>query len=574
MHPALIDGPMLHGMHNHFLCALAVLIGILAAGSLLPATNRYHRGDPRYRHLWLCSGSLAMGTGIWAMHFTAMLAYRLPTAMHYDVITTLLSIVPAVLASAYCIVTYRSSQVGLSPFNASLQPAALSMAAGIGLMHYLGMEAMRMPADMYYTPELFYLSIAAAYVLACFGLYIHGLANNIELISPRAGVLIGSIVLGMAVSGMHFTAMKATYFVANDSAALSAGAIEPYGLISAIALVAVFLIGLIILGAVIDRRFSQVSQSLHQSELRFSQLAENTQTAIFTFNRQKILYANPALCNITGHSAGSITTLPLAAILGDSFSHLANDLLTPPLLFDKAFHEEFRITTSTGEDRWIYFSITLTQFNEEHLGLASGFDITDKKNAEYSLRELAYNDALTGLFNRAMFINRLDHHLKLIRRDSFSLNSCVMLLDLDSFKSVNDSFGHHSGDELLSAVALRLRNVVRASDTLARLGGDEFVMLFESVSDKLCWSLIADKILAQLALPFELNGKPIDVRASVGVLPLNYNRYDSADAVLRDVDIAMYRAKHYKKSHWVIFDSDLDASSRRLRMLQGELVDA
>ena len=572
--PGSIDGQVIYGVHNHWLCALAVLIAIFAAGILLPVTDRYHEGDPRYRLLWLCSGSLAMGTGIWAMHFTAMLAYRLPITATYDVIITLLSIPPAVLASAYCIINCRPSKIGNSLLNLRLQLSAISMAGGIGFMHYLGMEAMNLPADMYYSPGLFLLSLLAAYVLGLVGLHIYCFASTSSAISPRIAIVVSSVVVGVAVSSMHFIAMEATFFVPNMQILPSELAIEPFGLIAVIIIVACFLIGLMILGSVIDHRFAQVSLSLQQSEQRFLQLAESAQAAIFTFNKKYVLYTNPALSMITGLSREQITKTPLTGLFGESFARLAESILTPPFLFDKPFHEEFRITLPSGEECWIYLSVTVIEFDGQHIGLASGFDITEKKAAEYSLRELAYYDQLTRLANRTMFIDRLDHHLKLIRRESNEINSCVMLLDLDGFKAVNDSLGHQAGDELLVLIARRLQLVARDSDTLARLGGDEFVMLFENISDQLNWTLIADKLLAIFAEPMDIRGKKIDVGGSVGILPLNPARYETADEVLRDVDIALYRAKHASKSHWVIFDDQLDAASRRLRVLQGELIDA
>ncbi len=563
----LVQAPVLEGMHNHWLCAMAMLMAILAAGVLLPVINRYHNGNQRYRGFWLCCGSMAMGTGIWAMHFTAMLAYRLPLTVSYDVLITAISIVPAVLASAHCIISYSPQD----PLKRPLYQPAASLAVGIGAMHYLGMEAIIVSADMYYQPGLFLLSIVAAYLLAYLGLYIHRASNNTDVIPVNIGLLAGSVVLGVAVSGMHFIAMAATYFVANDKLTLSQLAFEPYGLIASIFLAAVFILGFLMVGVIIDRRFEQVTTSLSQSEMRFSQLADSTQMAIFTFDQERVTYANPALSKVLGYSDEQIRTMTLMQLFGEAFNHLARDVLKPPLIFDKSFHEEFKIYDREGEARWMYFSLTLTQFHDEPLGLASGFDISDQKRAEYSLRELAYHDPLTGLANRTMFIDRVDHHLKLTRRNSKLLPSCVMLLDLDGFKGVNDSLGHQAGDELLRIVASRLKNSCRESDTLARLGGDEFVIMLEGQRELQDWSMMADKLLGIIAEPFEIDGQTVEVGTSIGVLPLEEDKYDNADDVLRDVDIALYRAKHFQQSYWVIFDDKLDATARRLRTLHGEL---
>tara|TARA_R110000782_G_scaffold49668_5_gene108043 strand:- start:1888 stop:3606 length:1719 start_codon:yes stop_codon:yes gene_type:complete len=313
-----------------------------------------------------------------------------------------------------------------------------------------------------------------------------------------------------------------------------------------------------------------MSESLKSSRIRFQRLAETTQTAIFTFNNKTVTYANPALGNITGHNNADILSLPLAEIFCEGFSVFANEVFLSHAPFGQAHYEQFEIKNTKGETRWLYFSVTLAEIDNEATGLASACDISEQKIAELNMRQLAYNDQLTQLGNRVMFIDRLEHHLALLKRRNSQQLSCVMLLDLDNFKLINDTYGHLKGDQLLIGVANRLKKLARNVDTIARLGGDEFILLFEELDTHLSASIIADRIIESLSEPYNLSGREILVNSSIGVLELN-SSYEKSDQVLHDVDIALYRAKQQGRACWVLFDQDLDAKVKRARQLQLEL---
>jgi diguanylate cyclase (GGDEF)-like protein/PAS domain S-box-containing protein len=173
--------------------------------------------------------------------------------------------------------------------------------------------------------------------------------------------------------------------------------------------------------------------------------------------------------------------------------------------------------------------------------IAVAADISDRKRLEAQLRHQAFHDALTGLPNRALFHDRLEHALARISRHGGLLG--VLLLDLDGFKTINDSLGHAAGDELLGVVAERLRTAVRPSDTVARLGGDEFVVLVEDAATPEEAEAVAERLLANLAEPITITGRdsPIPVGASIGIVTTATGV--SAGELLRDADIAMYLAK-------------------------------
>ena len=181
------------------------------------------------------------------------------------------------------------------------------------------------------------------------------------------------------------------------------------------------------------------------------------------------------------------------------------------------------------------------------------------------MSHLARHDVLTGLNNRAVFSDRLEHALS--HRHHHSL--AVLFCDLDGFKAVNDRFGHQAGDALLQAVAERLRGCVRPSDTLSRLGGDEFAVLLEELGGDQDPHLVARRILDALSTPFTLDSKVIAVRVSVGIA---HGRHGvSASDLMRNADTAMYRAKALGKNRVEVFEASMQADNLRRLELQDEL---
>lgn len=188
--------------------------------------------------------------------------------------------------------------------------------------------------------------------------------------------------------------------------------------------------------------------------------------------------------------------------------------------------------------------------SEMHLGGVRYFigivrDITERKQAEAKIAHLAHHDFLTGLPNRAHFSEILTHAIALSGRNHGKL--AVMFIDLDGFKKINDTLGHEAGDLLLRGVAQRLQESVRQSDVVARIGGDEFILLLENIGDAENAAAVAQKIIAHLATPFDLNGTPGRVGASIGIA-LYPQHGESAEALLRRADEAMYQSKQSGKN--------------------------
>lgn len=270
---------------------------------------------------------------------------------------------------------------------------------------------------------------------------------------------------------------------------------------------------------------------------------ESVANAIFlTDHKGKIIWANEAFARLSGYSLADVF-LRTPAILKSG--HQSDD-----------FYAQLWQTIKSGQvwqgdviDRrkdGSLFAVdeTITPLFDEH-GQITHFiaiqhDITSRKQENEHARHLAYHDALTALPNRACFFDLLEAALLNASRANYML--ATMFVDLDRFKPVNDTLGHHIGDQLLVAVAERIRVALRHADTVARIGGDEFVVLIDELENTHIASRLAQKLVDTLAHPFVLEGQTIKVSASVGV---SLYPSDGADShtLLMHADQAMYRAK-------------------------------
>ena len=194
-------------------------------------------------------------------------------------------------------------------------------------------------------------------------------------------------------------------------------------------------------------------------------------------------------------------------------------------------------------------------------------DAIDRRSIEDAIRQRALHDPLTGLPNRVLFLDRLEQALARLARHS--MLAAVLFLDLDQFKLVNDSLGHHVGDELLTAVAPRLLEAVRASDTVARFGGDEFGILLEDVSGEHDAIEMAERIAAVFTRPFRLDGAEHFVSASIGIAVARGG--EAPAALIRDADAAMYRAKERGRARYELFDELMRARAMSRLRLENDL---
>ncbi|GMU43521.1 MAG: EAL domain-containing protein [Xanthomonadales bacterium] len=196
-------------------------------------------------------------------------------------------------------------------------------------------------------------------------------------------------------------------------------------------------------------------------------------------------------------------------------------------------------------------------------------EIVERERIEGRLKHQALHDALTGLPNRSFLLDRLARALLRYRRQE-TRGFAVLFLDLDRFKVVNDSVGHLVGDELLKQAATRIAAEVQEPDMVARLGGDEFAILLDDLQQPDRATCIADRIIGTFAEPMRIGGKELFTSASIGIA-FSHPRYSRAEELLRDADVAMYRAKAQGRQRFEIFDEQLRAEALRVLDLEGDL---
>lgn len=230
-------------------------------------------------------------------------------------------------------------------------------------------------------------------------------------------------------------------------------------------------------------------------------------------------------------------------------------------------------TTPEGKTITILTSkIPLRSATDEIVGVLGTYvDITDRKQIEEKLAQMARSDVLTGLANRAVFVEELERAIASARRDGKSF--AVLYLDLDHFKDVNDTLGHPIGDQLLQAVAQRLQEIVRETDCVARFGGDEFALISADIAEPAEVAVVADKVLKTLSEPYYIQGNEIRSGASIGIAVYGADSPDS-EALLSHADVALYRAKAEGRGTFSYFTDAMDAEVRARVRTTAELREA
>ncbi|MGP0058252.1 MAG: EAL domain-containing protein [Beijerinckiaceae bacterium] len=231
---------------------------------------------------------------------------------------------------------------------------------------------------------------------------------------------------------------------------------------------------------------------------------------------------------------------------------------------------EFRFRKADGTYVWFEGRTTGLRDDDGQLIAVEGvlMDITDRKQAAEKIATAARTDSLTGLANRAAFLDRL--HLEFARAEGGGNSFAILYLDLDHFKDVNDTLGHPAGDELLQAVADRLRACIRATDMIARFGGDEFAVLQDNLTDIRGVEALAIKICETLAVSFSISGNQVYITASIGVVTYRED-VEGPDAMIMKADLALYRAKEEGRNRFRFFVDELDREVQERVVVAREL---
>ncbi len=270
-----------------------------------------------------------------------------------------------------------------------------------------------------------------------------------------------------------------------------------------------------------------------------------------------VLYQSPSAARVFGYAAAAMPHLDLGQLTtpedyGRIRAFLDESRRQPRV----SLFFEWRMRHADGSWRDVEGVATNLEDEPDVGGIVLTMrDITERKSLEDQLAHQAFHDALTGLPNRALFQDRLAHALMSALRRGTRVG--VLYVDLDNFKTVNDSLGHAVGDQLLIALAQRVVGCVRPSDTAARFGGDEFAILLEDVNDVADAVNVANRLLVSLQMPFELEGRQLFVKTSIGIA-LSRERTGEDNDLVRDADLALYAAKGQGKGRYVVFETTME----------------
>jgi len=327
-----------------------------------------------------------------------------------------------------------------------------------------------------------------------------------------------------------------------------------------------------LIGVITDvTHYKETERALESSEARFRVLTESALDLISILDPDgTIRYQSPALRHLMGYEPAESVGLNVFGMIHRddvegvkaAFSRIVESSNTREPI-------EFRIRHKEGGWR-TFESLGTNCTGNPHIGgvVFNSRDITDRKVIQQRIQHLAYHDNLTGLPNRSLLQDRLAHSIA--RADRSNRKVGVLFIDLDNFKNINDTLGHDVGDELLRQVARRLSECVRLEDTIARQGGDEFIVLIDSLDDGRGASIVAQKVLNALRLPFILGGTEQHVSGSVGIAVFPEDGRDP-QTLMKNADTAMFHGKGVGKNTYQYFTAQMNIAVKRRMTLESAL---
>lgn len=315
--------------------------------------------------------------------------------------------------------------------------------------------------------------------------------------------------------------------------------------------------------------------ALRESEERYALSARGANDGLWVWDlRTDAVYFSPRWKQMLGFEEDEISDKSsewFGRVHSEDIDQLKSDLQLHIEGLTPHFENEHRVLTEDGTYRWMLsrgLAVRDVQGNASRIA-GSQTDVTERKLAFEQLTHDAFHDSLTDLPNRALFMDRLERALKNARRHPEQLFA-VLFLDLDRFKVINDSLGHLIGDQMLVAVGQRLRATLRSIDTVARVGGDEFAILLENMDHATDAARVARRIHDELFVPFQIGEHEMYTTVSIGIA-LSTTGYEKPQDMLRDSDIAMYRAKSQGKARHEVFDKAMHEHAVRLLQIETDL---
>jgi diguanylate cyclase (GGDEF)-like protein len=540
--------------HDWRLVALGGAVCLLASAAAISLFHRARAASGGARVAWITLDAIVAGCGIWATHFIAMQAYGPGAGGAYNIPVTVLSLIFAIA------VTFIGLSISVSTTRGLLVAlGGAIVGCGVAAMHYTGMMAFEIPAHVRWATGTVTVSIVLGIVFASFALVVAGRRDSLS------NALGAAVLLTVAIVSHHFTAMGALELTPDPAIVISGLSIPPASLSILTASAAVAIIAIALAAALLDRR---AKGELGRQQVVLDTALENM---------------SQGLCMFDASGTIMLFNERYAAMLRRTDIALAGRLLVDVLREEQAKGEwqgdadEFfaRLVADAREGRTTTdvvnrFGRSIRVVNQPMQGggwVATFEDITEWLEAQAKISHMARHDALTGLPNRVLFHEQLEQGL---RRASSNDQLAVLCLDLDHFKDINDSLGHPIGDALLKEVGRRLKATVGEHDTVARLGGDEFAVVQIGRSEEAAARALAGRLVEVISAPYEIDDHQIVIGVSIGI-SLSPQDGDDPDELLKNADLALYRAKADGRGTYRFFETGMDARAQARRLLEMDL---
>ncbi|MGI8786793.1 MAG: EAL domain-containing protein [Pyrinomonadaceae bacterium] len=316
----------------------------------------------------------------------------------------------------------------------------------------------------------------------------------------------------------------------------------------------------------------RIEANLQESEYKLRSLLKSMREGLLQVDTDDlILFANDCFCEMTDYSSDELMGTDWVRLVFDEDGRTLVKRVKKRRFEGVSDNYELCLRKKSGEPLWIIVGGAPTLDAE---GVVTGSigvftDITERKRAEERLLHDAFHDGLTGLANRTFFTDHLQMTIDRTKRDPNEMFA-VLFLDFDRFKVINDSLGHTEGDKLLRQIAQRLESSLRSGDLVARLGGDEFTILVNKIKDSSVALRVAERLQERLQAPFEIGGGEVFISASIGIA-LSLTGHEKAENMLRDADIAMYRAKAKGRAQHQVFDQTMHEHALKQLRLETEM---
>jgi diguanylate cyclase (GGDEF)-like protein len=545
--------------HDLRLVALAVAVCILASAVAISLFHRAQAAEGHARLVWMILDATAAGCGIWATHFIAMLAYTPTVDAAFDLTPTVLSLLAAVLITG--------AGLGLALLNFGRLPSIVGGAVvggGIAAMHFTGMTALELSGRVTWSTNLVIASVLFGVTFGALAVFFAAKRDD------WTNTLIAVGLLTLAIVSMHFTAMGAVLVLPDPTRIHGAASVLPHTFSVVIASATTIILGMCLVASLSDRRWKG---KLHQQKDLLDATLQTMSQGLCVFDAEgRIILFNDRYAKMMGIPAATLSNLSLLDLLerrkaSGMFAGDPNEFNANVIAAAREGKSSSRMI-ETQEGRVLR---VVEQARPEGGWVATLEDVTEWLASQARIAHMAHHDALTDLANRTQLIIKLEQSLAASQSQSDKV--AVHFIDLDRFKSINDSLGHDGGDYLLKTVAGRLRSVTRADDLVARLGGDEFVVIQTGIDGKDQAENFARRLTTAIAAPIQFQEQTIGATASVGVA-LAPDDGNNPERLLKSADLALYRAKADGRNCMRFFLPEMDVELRARTKLEGLIRDA